>query len=582
MNWRSGLVTFLLFLFLGVMIVFQVMSMVQSDRLYERLNQVLDVVTRGGGISGLSKESVPVQSAEQSDTQTGDEGDWLVFHDLGEPRTLNPISVEGSIEAQHVYLLNIFEPLFYYDLDYDGVRLKPVLAERMDVSDDGLEITIHLKKNIWFSDGVPVTADDVVFTYNTIMNPGVDAADIRNYYENFKDVVKIDDKTVKFVFKELYWKTIESVGVFEVLPKHVYEFKDPEEFNKHRSNPVGSGPYVFERWDVGQQIVLRRNDNYWGKRPKLDKIVFKYITNATAALQALRSHDVDYMEPSSEQFAEMSVNEQFKKEFNILSYWEPSHGFAYLGWNQASVFFEDRRVRLAMTHIVNRKAIVKDLLKGYAKVVTGPFYLYGKQNDPNIKPWAYDLDKARELLNKAGWVDTDSDGIRDKNGKAFSFRISYPSGSITGERIVKLLKDDASKVGIDVIPDPLEWSIFIERLNRREFDAAMSAWGGTIESDPYQLFHSSQTKGRGSNYVGFSNAEADTLIEEARRTLDENKRYRLYHKFHRLLHEEQPYTFLYSRPTFVFLDKRFENVKLHKLGIDPLEWYVPKAKQKYR
>jgi len=553
MNGRSGLFKFFLFLFLAIMILLQVLSMIQADRLYERLNLLIDRWQSSGAVrvTGEKASSVDLPGEEY----LGDEGDWLVHHLSGEPRTLNPLSVEGSLEGRAVYLRNIFEPLFYYDLDVEGV---------------------------YFSDGVPVTADDVIFTYETIMNPGIDAPNLRNYYANFKEVVKIDNQTIKFVCDELYWKTIESVGIFEVLPKHIYEFDDPADFNKKRSNPIGSGPYVFEKWDVGQQIILKRNENYWGRKPRIKKMVFKIITNSTAALQALRSHDIDYMEPSSEQFAEIAENEEFKKEFHVLSYWEPSGGYAFIGWNHATPFFNDRRVRLAMTHITNREAIVEHLLKGQGEIVTGTFYIHGPQTDPNAKPWPYDPERAKELLDEAGWIDTDGDGLRDNNGTKFRFKFSYPSGSTTAERIAKLLKDEGEKIGIDVIADPLEWSIFIERLNERKFESATLSWGGTIESDPYQLFHSSQIEGRGNNFVGFNNRQADTIIDEARRTIDEEKRYALYHRLHQILHEEQPYTFLITRPTFGFLDKRFENIKIHKLGVDHFEWYVPKEKQRYK
>jgi peptide/nickel transport system substrate-binding protein len=266
----------------------------------------------------------------------------------------------------------------------------------------------------------------------------------------------------------------------------------------------------------------------------------------------------------------------------MLLYWRPSFGYNYIGWNEARAFFKDRRVRLAMTYSVNRPAIVEYIQKGYGKVITGPFYIYGKQNDPNIKPWPFDLEKAKQLLDEAGWIDHDGDGIRDKDGVTFRFKLSYPSGSETAERIIKMIKDDTARIGVDVIPDPVEWSIFLERLNRGDFDAAFSGWGGTIESDPYQIFHSSQIQNRGNNRVGFSNAEADKLMEEARRTLDPDKRYELYHQFDRVIHEEQPYTFLVTRPSYTLLDKRFENAKVHKLGIDFLEWYVPKDKQRYK
>ncbi len=573
MNKRNGIFTFFLFAFLFAIIFLQILSMTQSDRLYARLNHLLEILS-STNFSSVAQQNTSYNSPEN-------EGDWLIYHLSGEPRTLNPISIDSDMSSRYIYQLNIFEPLFYYDLDYDGVKLKPVLAESMTTSENGLEITIKLKKNIWFSDGVPITADDVIFSYKTIMDPNVDAEDQRGYYANITDVIKVDDRTIKFVLSKVFWQTVESVGVFLVLPEHIYKYKDAAEFNKRISNPVGSGPYVFEKWDVGQQIVLRKNKNYWGKMPSLNKLVYRFITNSTAALQSLRSHDIDYYEPSSEQFKEMSENKEFKEQFNILSYWDPSAGFSYIGWNEAKEYFKDNKVRIALTSAFNRESVAKNIGMGYSKVITGPFYLKGKQNDPNVKPWSYDPEYAKKLLDEAGWIDSNGDGVREKNGIKFQFKLSYPSGNETAERIVKTFKDDLIRVGIDVIPDPVEWSIFLDRLHKRDFDAAMSGWGGTIESDPYQLFHSSQING-GSNYFGFSNKEADQLIEEARGTLDPDKRYELYHHIHRILHEEQPYTFLTSRPTFVFIDKRFENVKIHALGLDILEWYVPKDKQRYK
>ncbi len=571
MNRRSGLISAIFVVLLLVIIFFQVLSMIQSDRLYKRLNEV-------AGVKSADK------SIEKKIDVTGDtgkvHGDWLVWGLSAEPRTLNPVSEDYDMSSSSICDRNVFESLFYYDLDYNGVKLEPVLAESMHVSDNGLEVTVKLKKNIWFSDGVPVTADDVIFTYNTIMDPGIDAESLRSYFSNIKALVKVDDRTVRFILKQVFWKTLETIGTMDILPKHIYEYKNPVEFNNRISNPVGSGPYIFEKWDVGQQIVLRRNDNYWGKKPALDKFVFKFITNETAEIQALRSHDIDYMEPTSAQYAAFSNDPKFRKEFKVLAYWNPAGGFSYIGWNQARVYFKDKRVRLALTMGINRESIAININHGYSKIITGPFYINGKQYDPDIKPWPYDPQKSNKLLDEAGWIDSNGDGIRDKNGIELRFKLSYPSGSPTYEEIVKAIKDDLARIGVDMIPDPVEWSIFLNKMHDGDIDAALSGWAGTIESDPYQLFDSSQMKG--SNYYGINNKDMDALIEKARRTLEPEKRYALYHRFDQLVHQLQPYTFLFTRKTFVFLDKRFENVKIHALGLDPLEWYVPKDKQRYK
>jgi peptide/nickel transport system substrate-binding protein len=297
----------------------------------------------------------------------------------------------------------------------------------------------------------------------------------------------------------------------------------------------------------------------------------------------MRSGDIDFMRPLPDQFTELSEDPEFVKDIECLSYWTPFVGYFWMGWNQDRPFFADRRVRLGLTHIVDREMICSKLLKSpEAMVPTGQFYIHGRQSDKSIKPWPFDPQRAKELLDEAGWVDSDGDGLRDKDGVAFRFKYMIASDIALHTQIARLLKDEAAKVGIDVTPEPYEWSVFSQKLLDRKFDAVNLAWHGVVEEDPYQIWHSSQIGNRGSNYVGFRNAEADGLIENARKTLDEEKRNKLYHRFHRILHEEQPYTFIYTRPEQRFLHKRFQNVKVHGLGLHKHEWYVPRGAQKYK
>ena len=172
--------------------------------------------------------------------------------------------------------------------------------------------------------------------------------------------------------------------------------------------------------------------------------------------------------------------------------------------------------------------------------------------------------------------------MRDKDGTAFRYKFMYSTASTLYDRLAKLLKDEMAKVGIEVIAEPYEWSVVITKVNDRDFEAMVMGWGGDILEDPYQIWHSSQIGNRGSNYVGFNNKETDAIIEEARRTIDDVKRNKLYYRLHRILHEEQPYTFLFTRPTFRLVDRRFENVNIHKMGFNYLEWYVPKEHQRYK
>lgn len=587
MSGRGGLATFFLFLFLSITILLQVLSIVQSDRLYEQVNHLNQTLERAVPV-GRAKVT-PEDAVTSDDGHPGDDGDWLIWAFRVEPKTLNPISAETDVYTVWITIPYIFEPLLVYDYDpANGRLLKPHLAENYEVSSDGLEITFRLRNDIHFSDGTPVTTDDVVFTYETIVNPKVDAANVASRYTDVMKVTKIDNLVVKFSLKRPYSKALENLSFIRtgILPRHVYQFADPERFNKRVSDPVGSGPYVFEKWDVGRGVVLRRNEDYWGRKPKLKKVIYRFIANPVASVQALRSHQVDIVIPEPEQFAELANDEHFCKEFCCLSYWTPSTPFYYIGWNQDTPFFSDRLVRLAMTHIINREEIIAHLLQGHGRQVTGPFCFLGPENDPNIEPLAYDPQMSGQLLDRAGWCDTDGDGLRDKDGVPLRFKLMYSNSYALFERLAKLLKDEAAKVGVEVIAEPCEWSILWDRLNRREFQAYIAGWAGDAVEDPYQLFHSSQIGNGGSNFVGFRNPEADVIIEQARRTTPhpvggDDARSKLYQHLHAILHEEQPYTFLFTRPTFRLVDRRFKNVVVHKLGLDYLEWYVPKSEQRY-
>jgi peptide/nickel transport system substrate-binding protein len=574
MNGRSAPKAIFLFFLLAVIIFLQLSSQIQT----ERFSIKLDYLER-------TLLNAPIQNpptTKQTENYSGDEGDWLVWAFPVEPKTLNLISTDVDTYSVWMAFETVFESLMAYD--YDEIKLKPLLAKSYQISDDGLEITFTLRDDIHFSDSVPITADDVIFTYQTIINPKIDALNLASFYVDVEKLERIDDKTVKFYMKRPYFLALEITSLWNVgiYPKHIYDFKDPQEFNKRVSNPIGSGPYIFEKWDVGDKIVFRRNENYWGPKPKIKKVIYKFIVNDKARLQAIRSGNVDIMIPAPEQFAELIKDKNFKKNFRCLAYWNPGSPFFYLGWNEDTLFFADRRVRLAMTEMLDRRTIIQHLLKGSGEEITGPFYILGKENDPNIQPWPYDPNNAAKLLDEAGWKDTDGDGIRDKNGVPFRFKFSYAADNGLYQNISNVLKDSAAKVGIDIIPDPMEWSILITRLADRKFESMIMGWGGAIIDDYYQVFHSSQIDNRGSNYVGFKNAEADKLLEEIRQTLDEEKRIELSRKVHSLLHYEQPYTFLFSRPTYRIVSPRFENVIVHKLGLKEEEWFVPKGNQKYK
>jgi peptide/nickel transport system substrate-binding protein len=475
---------------------------------------------------------------------------------------------------------------------------EPKLAERWEVSDDKLTYTIHLRKGVLWHDftdptthkryeNVEVTADDFKFFVDVIRNPGIPCEPIRQGYIDLQDLRVLDRYTFRVIWKRRYWPSEGQTLSLIPLPRHFYQFDPakPEEFTDNTARNdmiVGCGPWVFESWEKGKQITFRRNEAYYGPKPYLMRRVYKIIKEPTARLQALRNGEIDSMGLLPEQWVNQTDDKAFSARFAKFRF--PAREFTYIGYNMRHDLFKDRRVRLALTHLVNRERILKEIFFGLGRIVTGPFYIDSPSYDPSIKPWPFDVEKAKSLLAEAGWKPGD-DRILRKDGKKFELTYMTISNDTQGAKIAAIVQNDCAKAGIIVNINPVEWSIYTERLDARNFDVCALGWLLDWEDDPYQIWHSSQAEvPKGSNSVGFKNAEADRIIEEARGEFDLAKRTELYHRLDRILHEEQPYTFLISPDALMAIDRRFHNVKVWK-PINEMygdAFWVPKDQQKYK
>ncbi len=502
------------------------------------------------------------------------DGDWLILHLAGEPAHLNPLT---SSEAPASMVMSyIFESLL--DSDNETLAVKPRVAESWEISSDRLTYTFKLYKNACFSDGMPLTAQDVKFTFDKLMDPTTDAPHLRNYFQDVASCEAVDDYTVRYTCKKPYFKHLRMLGGLEILPRHIYS---QGAFNQHPNNrnPVGSGPYVFERWETGMDITLARNEKYWREKPHLLKRVFKIITNANAAFQVLERQELDYMNLTPELWVNRASKPEFEAKFNKYKYY--GSFYSYIGWNLRCPQFQDRMVRRALTMLLDRKLILETIYYGLGKQVTGEFFVESPEYDKSIEPWPFDPAQAKQLLEGAGWRDTDGDGVRDKDGAPFRFELIVRSGSSEDEQIATVYQEELKRAGIGMTIRSLEWATLLERVDTRNFEAVRLGWSGPpIEGDPYQVWHSSQAD-KGSNFVGFKNEEADLIMDQARPEFDQDKRVAMYHRFDAILHEEQPYTFMFCIQELEALDKRFHGVKVYKFGLDSREWWTPADLQRY-
>jgi peptide/nickel transport system substrate-binding protein len=529
-------------------------------------------------------------------TQRADyaQGDWLVQAFGVNLKSLTPFISSDAYSARvQAYIQESLLERNPESLEWEGL-----LAKSWTVSEDGLTFIFKLRDGITFSDGVPLTAEDVAFSFDFIMNEAIQAPRERSYYSKIESVQALDRLTVKFQFKEPYFQALELAGGISVMPKHFYEpyLKKPNDYNQSKGLLLGSGPYRLEdpkNWSPDRGMVeLLRNPRYWGPlQPAFDRISWRSIENDSARLTTFRNGDIDSYGSRPIEYRKLVKDKDLAKKAEHWEYMNPTAGYSYIGWNQKRdgipTRFADKRVRQAMTFLIDRERIIKEIYLGYGEVALSPFNATSKQHDPALSPRSYDQAKGMKLLQEAGFEDRNGDGmLEDSTGKPFEFELVYFQGNEDTSRMVLFLKDMLARAGILLKPKPTEWSVMIDMLNKHDFEAITLGWTGGLEGDLYQIFHSSQIEGAGNNFISYRNAELDRLIEEARATVDEEKRMPLWQAAEKELYEDQPYTFLMRSKTLIFIDRRIKNVVKTKVGLNfgdlPMENYVPTSEQRYQ
>jgi peptide/nickel transport system substrate-binding protein len=647
---RFGVKDFFLFLLVGGLIVLVIVAMFQFDRQYQQVIQIKQrqdeltgdivavrrqlaqgITVGGGSVASQSPEAMEVfQPLVKAEQMPGfSRGDWLVDNFGTKIGRLTPL-VSTDLYQQWVEA-RVMEGLVVRDAN--TLKYVPLLAESWDdkdltgewekyvkpLRDRGLtndqiaeairedrkaplaqEIVFNLRKGVTFSDGTPLTAHDVVFTFEWIQNPEVNAPRARAYFVSLKEVKANSDQEVVFRFSAPYYGNFEQVGSTSIMSKKFYSRFTPSQFNERTGLLIGTGPYKLEdseNWSPGKPVELVRSVRYWGVPPTFDRLVYREIEDEAAEMVMFGNGELDLLSCVPEQYEKLLKDERIVKMSQHYKYPSPLNGYTYIGWNQmrrsgekqTPTAFADKRVRQAMTFAIDRERIAREVMLGYATVASGPFDPASPQSSPDVKPWPHDEAKAKSMLKDSGFVDRNGDGVIDgPDGQPFRFKLSYPSGSAVTQRIVLFLKDSFARAGITAEPEPLDWPVLLDRIKRGDYEACMLGWGGVVESDPFQIFHSSQIKDQGDNRTHYINKQLDELIERARRTLDEEARMKLWHQVHQILHEDQPYTFMFNRPSLVFINGRIQNVSITKLGMSnlrlyplPNPWFVPKNQQRY-
>ncbi len=502
------------------------------------------------------------------------EVDWDASVNLHTPidvKSTNPILGSSVTEFRVADLTGV--SLFAFDWDFIPFANSEVVTSWQS-SADRMYDKVVLRDDLTWSDSRPITAHDVAFTFQAIMNPKVPAVAVRSGTDKLRWVHAYDDRTVVFFPKDPLATNMWNI-FFPVLPRHIYEKSiddDPslgssEHHLKYEDRPVVGGAYQIVRRQRNQEIVLERREDWYmhggrqvRRKPYIREVRLKIIEDPNTALLAVKKGSIDDLELRAEQWVTQTGGDDFY-DVNTKAY-GTEWSYGYIGWNLSVPFFSDRRVRQAMAYALNHKEMIQDIGFGLYEPGRGTYHptswMFPK-NGP--QPYQQDLDKAEELLDAAGWTDSDGDGIRDREISGaktdFEFTILLPSGSETGQRILELLKQNLDQIGVVCHIKPTEFTVLQENARTHKFQAITAGWGtGTDPDTGTNLWTTEAIEQNGRNYGMYSNPEVDRLFEEGRRAFDREKRAEIYGRIHSILWEDQPYMWLYYRSAFYAFNKR--------------------------
>jgi peptide/nickel transport system substrate-binding protein len=450
----------------------------------------------------------------------------------------------------------------------------PALGASHEWSADHTVATVRLRQDATWSDGVPVTAADVRFTWQAQTHPDV-AWDYAYSKERIRDVEVVDAHTVRFHFTEVYSSQITDLNEGVILPKHAWEQLP---FAEWRANPdwfrehlVSSGPFVLESWTPQQELALRRNPRYFRPGlPRLERVVFRVVPDAESRLAQLLAGQVDYVEQVQPSQAGRIAGAE---KAQLLRF--PTRQFTFICWNVRREPFTSAEVRRALTLGIDRQAILEALWYGYARPGDSPILSTVWAHDDALQPWPYDAQQARRLLAEAGFRDQDGDGVLERDGERLSFELMTNVDNPTRVDAAVMIQQQLAQIGVEVKPLTLDFNTTSSRIAAHDFAAAIMAFGIDTSLDLSYAVHS-DSWANGSNFGGYSNPEVDRLLEEVRGMADPAAAKPALDRLQQILHHEQPFTFLWEPDRLDGASRRLADARPNALSafFNIREWWL--------
>jgi peptide/nickel transport system substrate-binding protein len=511
------------------------------------------------------------------------------------PRAYGDTFVEASIGDISALIPNITTDAPSHDVGgmiYDqlirpdkNITWMPAMAESWQFSPDCMSLTFKLRKDVKWHDGHPFTADDVVFTWQALVNPKTPAP-FKEKFLQIKAVEVLDPYTVRVSYPQPYGRALESWDEY-ILPKHLlaaYVEDGKLRESPQNRHPIGTGAYRFKEWRSGEKVVLVENPEYYLGRPYLSRIVYRVIPSQATIFLELKARGVDYSGGlTAMQYMRQTEYPAFRKAYTKYRY--PGNSFSFFAFNLKDHRFADKRVRQAFAHAIDKRELVDGVSMGLAREATGPLRPGSWAYTDRVRRYEFDPAKAQLLLAEAGWQDRDGDGVvEDKAGRPFAFTIRTNQGNDERKRIAEIIQQRLKDIGVKAEIQTIDWASFLkEFVKPRKFEAIVLGLGFGADPDQFVLWHSSQGGPEQMNRTGYANPEVDALLEKGRASCRREDRLASYHRIQEILAEDLPMLFLFVRDALPVVSARVFGPDPGPAGMlwNLPEWYVPKALQVY-
>jgi len=510
----------------------------------------------------------------------------IVIGVAADVENLNPLYAFGLLEG------NIREILFLSLVKHQWVEeigdldTSPLLAEKWEWNQDSTSVTFYLRENLFWSDGTKLTVEDVVYSFDLYSDAEVNSTFYGSYQKFFTDENQQIDikKTFKIISPAIIkvnFKPGSKPSLFNVdmpiLPKHVFSKiprKDLSTTNFEK-NFITNGPYTLSSWKKNETIILKAIENSFLYNDEIVKeLIFKIVPDENSMITQLKKGEIDLIEDVNTQAVA-----DLKKMDHIKIITRAGRDYDYIGWNNIdpelfskskainpNKFFGSPNVRIALSYAINREEILREYLQGYGQLSFGPVSpIFKNYYNEKLEPYEYNPFKAKEILSSEGWVDRDQNGIIEKNSIEFSFKLFIGSGNPRRAYAATVVRNNLKAVGIDVRIETMEMSAFINKLFERELDAFMAGWTIPIPIDVQPYWHSDFARST-FNLSGFANTEVDKILNALEIEKSHEKKVILYKETQKLIHENEPVTFLYWLDIKTAFNSRIENITINPLG----------------